>query len=227
MFTICKRDITRELELLYDEVNRYKEILKEPLRWESPVGGVKSLLGDNYPDFLEQLTLPTKVDEFQIVGRKNKMLHESYLFKLWCKGGKCPDFLLDDPYNRDDLKSFALWGFSLERRKVLINSWREDLSAEIRTNLYAMAKRYNELFEEKQTIQQIKHRSIMSDAKVIGATTTGAAMHRDILESCGADVVIIEEAGEVFESHILTSLSNETKHLIMIGDHLQVSSISE
>jgi superfamily I DNA and/or RNA helicase len=41
-------------------------------------------------------------------------------------------------------------------------------------------------------------------------------------------VVIVEEAGEVLEPHILSALSeksahsDETKHLILIGDHLQL-----
>jgi AAA domain len=33
---------------------------------------------------------------------------------------------------------------------------------------------------------------------------------------------ICEEAGEVFESHLLISLTEQTEHLIMIGDHQQL-----
>ena len=35
-------------------------------------------------------------------------------------------------------------------------------------------------------------------------------------------VVIVEEAGEVFEAHILASLAPTTEHLILIGDHEQL-----
>ena len=34
-------------------------------------------------------------------------------------------------------------------------------------------------------------------------------------------IVIIEEAAEVLEGHIVTSLSKHCQHLILIGDHLQ------
>jgi len=34
--------------------------------------------------------------------------------------------------------------------------------------------------------------------------------------------VIVEEAAEVLESHIVASLSNDCQHLILIGDHLQL-----
>lgn len=33
---------------------------------------------------------------------------------------------------------------------------------------------------------------------------------------------MVEEAGEILEAHILTSLSQNTKHLVMIGDHKQL-----
>eukprot|EP00775_Hariotina_reticulata_P006332 gene6332-6566_t len=35
-------------------------------------------------------------------------------------------------------------------------------------------------------------------------------------------VIIVEEAAEVLEAHILTSLTSATEHLILIGDHLQL-----
>lgn len=34
--------------------------------------------------------------------------------------------------------------------------------------------------------------------------------------------MIVEEAGEIFESHVLTSLSANIKHVILIGDHKQL-----
>lgn len=35
-------------------------------------------------------------------------------------------------------------------------------------------------------------------------------------------VIVVEEAAEVLEAHILTSLTSATEHLILIGDHLQL-----
>jgi hypothetical protein len=37
-----------------------------------------------------------------------------------------------------------------------------------------------------------------------------------------AGIVLVEEAGELLEAHVLTSLSPSTKHLILIGDHKQL-----
>lgn len=37
------------------------------------------------------------------------------------------------------------------------------------------------------------------------------------LPLCADRVVMVEEAGEILEAHILTSMAPSTKHLIMIG----------
>ena len=53
-------------------------------------------------------------------------------------------------------------------------------------------------------------------------TTTCAARSHDMLVALGAKVIIVEEAAEILEAHILTSLTPSTEHLILIGDHLQL-----
>lgn len=53
-------------------------------------------------------------------------------------------------------------------------------------------------------------------------TTTGAAKHQAALQSLKPRVVIVEEAAEVLEAHILSSLTTKCEHLILIGDHKQL-----
>lgn len=77
-------------------------------------------------------------------------------------------------------------------------------------------------------LRQESDRQILSEARVIGATTNGAAQFRNLLASVSPDVVIIEEAGEVLEAHVLTAVTSDSsdsgasKHLILIGDHKQL-----
>ena len=35
-------------------------------------------------------------------------------------------------------------------------------------------------------------------------------------------IVVVEEAAEIFEAHVITSLSPKCEHLILIGDHVQL-----
>ncbi|KAL4908894.1 hypothetical protein BDW74DRAFT_187382 [Aspergillus multicolor] len=50
----------------------------------------------------------------------------------------------------------------------------------------------------------------------------GLANNADLLRSLQAKVLICEEAGEVLESHLLTTLLPSIEHAILIGDHLQL-----
>ena len=70
--------------------------------------------------------------------------------------------------------------------------------------------------------------SLMSDAeaiksfKIVAMTTTGCAKYSTILEQNNFETIIIEEAAEVLESHVLSLLTKNTKQLILIGDHKQL-----
>lgn len=57
----------------------------------------------------------------------------------------------------------------------------------------------------------------MKTAKVIGMTTTGAARYQHVLQQVGPEIVVVEEAAEVLEAHIVTALSKKCQHLILIG----------
>ena len=48
-------------------------------------------------------------------------------------------------------------------------------------------------------------------------TTTGAARCHDILQRVKPRVIIVEEAAEVLEAHIISSLNTSCEHLILIG----------
>jgi hypothetical protein len=56
-----------------------------------------------------------------------------------------------------------------------------------------------------------KNMSILKEKRVIGCTTTAAAKYARELRSASPGVVLVEEAGEILESHVLTAMSSETK----------------
>ncbi|XP_033625781.1 NFX1-type zinc finger-containing protein 1-like isoform X2 [Asterias rubens] len=63
---------------------------------------------------------------------------------------------------------------------------------------------------------------LLKRVKVIGMTTTGAAKKQSILQRVGARIVVVEEAAEVMEAHVIAALSQHCQHLILIGDHQQL-----
>ena len=74
-------------------------------------------------------------------------------------------------------------------------------------------------YEQQKQMTMIR---CLHQADVIGLTTTGAARHNPILSKIEAKVVIIEEAAEVLEAHVVSTLTQRTEHLILIGDHQQL-----
>jgi helicase required for RNAi-mediated heterochromatin assembly 1 len=57
------------------------------------------------------------------------------------------------------------------------------------------------------------------DIDIVAMTTTACSKYTSLFRGINFPIVLVEEAAEVFESHIIASLSPNTKHLILIGDH--------
>jgi hypothetical protein len=160
----------------------------------------------------------SKVDSFAQVGYKGKEMRDDELWKIWKNGKQCPPWLgLDEKPNFQEI-----WGISKETRHALIDEWNQDIMNDTLSDMHHHGVKYNDLSSERKVLRQEKELSILYDAKVIGATTNGAAQFRELLKAKRPEVVIVEEAGEVFEAHILSALSQATKHLILIGDHKQL-----
>ncbi|KAK3921078.1 NFX1-type zinc finger-containing protein 1 [Frankliniella fusca] len=66
---------------------------------------------------------------------------------------------------------------------------------------------------------------VMKLAEVIGMTTTRACCLRSDLDRLNIKIVIVEEAAEALESHILAATPTGTQHLVQIGDHRQLRPI--
>lgn len=71
-------------------------------------------------------------------------------------------------------------------------------------------------------LKQISDFNTIKDKRVIAMTTTYASRQNVLLQLLSTPIVIIEEAAEVLESHIVASLNKNIQHLIMIGDHMQL-----
>ncbi|KAF4674802.1 hypothetical protein FOL47_008680 [Perkinsus chesapeaki] len=60
-------------------------------------------------------------------------------------------------------------------------------------------------------------------SKLIGMTSTYAALNQDLVHRLAPRVVIIEEAGELLECQLISSLSSpKLEHVVLIGDHQQL-----
>ncbi|XP_025836125.1 NFX1-type zinc finger-containing protein 1-like isoform X2 [Agrilus planipennis] len=81
---------------------------------------------------------------------------------------------------------------------------------------------YSKIYKQYAELKDIENLQLIRTMDVVGMTTTGAARLQTTLQSLKCRVVIVEEAAEVLESHIIVSLTKHCQHLLLIGDHKQL-----
>ncbi|ELU05196.1 hypothetical protein CAPTEDRAFT_135240 [Capitella teleta] len=114
-----------------------------------------------------------------------------------------------------------VWALKQEDRFRLYRLWQTTICKSKQITVEHLCKEFD---AESSRLTNIQHNDIhpLQNALVIGATTTGVAKNRKLLRSIKPTVIIVEEAAEVVEAHILTALSSHCQHLILIGDHQQL-----
>ncbi|KAK0051438.1 NFX1-type zinc finger-containing protein 1 [Biomphalaria pfeifferi] len=122
----------------------------------------------------------------------------------------------------EESSTSSLWKLDVSVRFKLYKTWRSKYLSSLKEEMRSLSRQYESLLEKKKELQRMRDISILRQAKVVGMTTTGAAKHRKVLEAVGPRIVVVEEAAEVLEAHIITSLSRHCKHLILVGDHQQL-----
>ena len=110
----------------------------------------------------------------------------------------------------------------LDKRWELYMHWHAKYRSLLLQDLEEECQRYNRACEQADKAKHDVDRFALETAHVIGMTTTGAAKYQHILHIMKPRIVIVEEAAEVLESHIVSALNAGTQHLILIGDHKQL-----
>ena len=109
-----------------------------------------------------------------------------------------------------------------EKRWKLYHYWATQYLRNQKEEMVHPAEHYNAICTNYSRVKEEIDCYVARGADIIGMTTTGAAKHHHILKNIRPKIVVIEEAAEVFESHVITSLSPSVQQLILIGDHKQL-----
>ncbi|EFX83237.1 hypothetical protein DAPPUDRAFT_301907 [Daphnia pulex] len=107
-------------------------------------------------------------------------------------------------------------------RWKIYSFWRAEISNMLAAEINLLYRQYQQQTNEMKDVETIETAEIIREAHVVGITTTGAAKNRALLEHLKSKIVVVEEAAEVLEAHIVTSMSSSCEHLILIGDHKQL-----
>ena len=104
----------------------------------------------------------------------------------------------------------------------LYRFWLSKYKIQLRESIRESEHEYRIMAALLKRVRDAEDRYIMQRASVIGMTTTCAARYHHVLQQVGPKIVIVEEAAEVLEAHIVSTLSEGCQHLILIGDHQQL-----
>ncbi|GAB6032359.1 NFX1-type zinc finger-containing protein 1 [Chamberlinius hualienensis] len=127
------------------------------------------------------------------------------------------------PMSEDEVSQVSdIWMLSILDKWRLYHYWlnkaRQYMDVRI-VHLRNECERHGSLWLEFNSDRDYK---ILSKARVIGMTTTGAAKNQRLLERLQPSVIMVEEAAEVLEAHVMTAINSKCKHLILIGDQQQL-----
>ncbi|KAH9007625.1 hypothetical protein EDB83DRAFT_2236280 [Lactarius deliciosus] len=121
---------------------------------------------------------------------------------------------------------YNVWSMSLSERQRLAESWEDDMRKiaydSLLSDFEQLRTHYKDACKVYEDIQDEARRRLLSRTDLIACTTTGAAKLVSLLTSVGPKVLMVEEAGQVLEAHILASLVPSVEHLICIGDPKQL-----
>ncbi|KAH9170424.1 hypothetical protein EDB89DRAFT_2071946 [Lactarius sanguifluus] len=105
---------------------------------------------------------------------------------------------------------YNVWSMSLPERQRLAEAWEDDMRKIAYESLLAefdqLKEQYKDACKIYEDIQDEARRRLLSRTDLIACTTTGAAKLVSLLTSVGPKVLMVEEAGQVLEAHILASL---------------------
>lgn len=168
-------------------------------------------------DFYDAFTVPKAEDGLTMVGPGGRAVNDSYLFDRWSNGQDAGLFSGNVLENVQHI-----WTMPVPARQASLSSWKLDILKEQVAELYGIAEDYNEAQGELDRMFKNGNAEVIASRRVIACTTTAAAKYAQELQAASRDVILVEEAGEILESHILTSFGPLTQQLVLIGDHKQL-----
>ncbi|KAH0828788.1 P-loop containing nucleoside triphosphate hydrolase protein [Lanmaoa asiatica] len=168
--------------------------------------------------FWDAFQVPSAPDGSQIVGKKGKPIQQDYLIWQWSNGWDA-GILKNHPKVRD---AEMIWNMDPPSRQALLAKWKGEIIKGVVADMCNVGKDYNNAQDELTRRFGESTVTLLKQKRIIGCTTTGAAKYAVDLSAVSPDVLLVEEAGEILESHILTALGEKTNRMVLIGDHKQL-----
>lgn len=174
-------------------------------------------LAEDDSEFFSAFDIPENDDGMTKIGENGRAISATYLIERWLRG-------LDAGIFKDDIsqENQNVWNMTKEVRERYFQKWVRLLFDEQSTFLQDLIEEYDGYYRMLSKARDDRTLQVLQDKKIIGCTTTAAAKYKQELLDAKPGIILVEEAGEILESHVLTALSPATKHIVLIGDHQQL-----
>lgn len=203
-------------ELLIQDVERYYA------QYSGTVGSddLMAYLEFEAEEYFAAFTVPASLDGMTMVDEKGRDLSSLYLLDRWQRGQDAGLFAA----HPEVVSAQRIWKIGKLERQAMLATWRNEIAKETVSHLQSSVTRYNREIEDLISYGTERDASKLLPKRIVACTTTAAAKYSDLIQkSASPDVVLVEEAGEILESHVLTALGPQTRQLILIGDHKYVN----
>ena len=157
------------------------------------------------------------VDQYTTVGNRGRKMHARYLLGKWRH--------MKQPYpfrDRVQGNTGSFWKMPQKERVSRLESWVRSITEERLAEVAKLGSGLSEKQKDLETLMTRPKRKTLDEKKVIGCTTTAASKYHELIAAANADMVLVEEAGEILEAHVLTALAPSVRQLVLIGDHKQL-----
>jgi hypothetical protein len=166
-------------------------------------------------EFFQAFSVPTNEDGMTRVGKGGRAVDEYYLLNQWSKGHDAGIF----KQHPHVLGSSKIWRMSPTSRNTKVAMWKDNILKYHVEEFCRSAKYYDGCQIELRRKFEQRDVETLRNKRIIGCTTTGAAKYKESIQAACPDILLVEEAGEILESHVITALGADAKQMILIGDH--------
>jgi len=168
--------------------------------------------------FSEAFGVPIDSEGETTVGKKGKAVSKFYLLDRWARGA------IDAGAYQSVLpqRANAIWNMPPEARIGFQARWRAAILEDLVSEVCRVGQDFNNDEAEIERTFAERDMGVIKNKRIIACTTNGAAKYTRATQAASPGVVLVEEAGEILEAHILTAIGKHTEQVILIGDHQQL-----
>lgn len=170
-------------------------------------------------DSFDAFQVPESTDGMIRVGKKGVAVDATYLISQWSQGRDAGIFA-QEPHIQD---AAAIWSMPPAVRQQKLEDWKLAINRSVVDDIWKLARDFDECQDELSRKFNESDVALLKQKRIIGCTTTGAAKYTEDIKAASPGVLLVEEAGEILESHVITALGKDTNHMILIGDHKYVN----